>query len=1046
MTAGLNPLLWQALDACPPALNATAHATGQPPAPAKDLIGNDRDRLSHGYQQLRLHPDARTSFQYGFQALDRQRRPSPAHQAMARLMHQGLIELTVSFNWDTAIERAWGSQYGTPLPAAAAQFVKPHGDAAHPGAPWILPDEPGFVPSDLAERVRAMLTERPRVLLIVGYSESDEDVVTQLTGPMGQHWPVVRIGPFATGPLAVTATADDALPDLASQLVPEPELPGWRWVDYTIQRDLGAALRGYRLTSQDTEACPQTPEADDVAQRLTVANLARLQAPSGCGKSLTAFQAARQLNHDGWEVVELAEAAVATRATVQALAHSRYPTVAVIDDAQALRPEVHTDLERLASSRLKILLVHTDDENTPSTDPATVHLLPARAVRLLADHVSAHQNDLLPVLSQLDDRLGHKPFTTPIDERLTQARHATRPWQFMFVLTGGERRAAEEVAFLREHQRADLLLAVLSAQQLLSLDAGIDEATLLALAAENLDRSPRWAHDALTAVTGRRLTLPGERIRTTHQRFAAYALRAVLTADPQPDEQLLQHLRKQLTDPTTALQGIHWLLDDLRQVDQLRHRRPQALMNETTTRTLVERCIHAPREERATAAMVLWNITWWGEQACTQVLAYDSTIARWINEATSAEAYALRWAASALRSHTGDSGSWASTAGQITPREFAHRLSADFTAGSAFSWAELVGELWQVVPQVWKEQCVQALDRAPLLAAAHDLDEYSLHGYTEFAMWCAAADTKLYFEMMGEAVPAISRALTAAPGPAVNDLFEFFLATFWGEEPQPLEGARRGFVEEATILVQRIIAATSWETAADAVSNGDLRSWESLDLLAHWLHSHDPAAYATFTDHIALTALDTRTKGLWHNMAELRSITQALSCGTTREPGRSWITAHADDITTMPSWAIAIAPEAAVTVGQRGGTLSLDLSGGAHWDWAADAIQSLAATNRPVAVELLRRSRPDLTSALAKDSFHAAIGLTEFLNVADACAPETLDAALEALDPTQASDSWSAMLDGTDEQRIAAATLISRTARVTGPMGEQARQLQSHLP
>ncbi|KOU63669.1 hypothetical protein ADK55_07955 [Streptomyces sp. WM4235] len=1046
MTAGLNPLLWQALDACPPALHATARTIGQPPTPAKDLLGNNWDKLSRGYQQLRLHADARASFQLGFQALDRQRQPSPAHQAMARLMHHGLIELTVSFNWDTAVERAWGAQYGTPLPAAAAQFVKPHGDAARPRAAWILPDEPGFVPPDLAERVRAMLTERPRVLLIVGYSESDEDVVTQLTGPMGQQWPVVRIGPSATGPLAVTATADDALPDLASQLVPEPELPGWRWVDYSIQRDLGAALRGYRLTSQDAEACPQSPEAADVAQRLTVANLARLQAPSGCGKSVTAFQAARMLNHDGWEVVELAETGVATRATVQSLARTHYPTVAVVDDAQALRPEVLTSLERLASSRLKVLLVHTDDENAPSTDPATVHLLPTRAVQLLADHISAHQNGLLSVLSRLDDRLGQKPFTISVDERLAEARQASRPWQFMFVLTGGERRAAEEVAFLREHNRADLLLAVLSAQQLLSLDAGIDETTLLPLAAGNLDRSQRWAHDALAALVGRRLALPGERIRTPHQRFAAYALRAVLRTGTQPDEQLLQHLRRQLTDPTTALRGIHWLLDDLRQVEQLRYRRPPLLMDETTTQTLVDRCIHAPRQERAAAAMVLWHVTWWGEEARTQVLSRDAIIARWISEATTAEAYSLRWAASGLRSDRGEGGTWATTAAQIPPLQFAHRLNTELTAGSVYSWSELVGELWQVVPQEWKKECVEALDRATLLTAAHDLDEYSVHGYTKLAMWCAAADISLYFEMMSEAAPAISRTLTTAPGQAVNNLFDFLLATYWAEDPQPQDDARRRFVEEAKVLVRRIIAATSWETAADVVSKGDLRSWGSLDVLAHWLHSHDPIAYATFTDNITLASLDTRTAGLWHDMMELRSITQTLSCGTSREPGRSWITTHADEITTMPSWAIAIAPDTAAAISRRGGTLSLGLSGGAHWDWAADALQSLTETNRPVAVELLRCSRSDLTNALTNNQFHSANGLAEFLNAADTCAPDIVDAALEALAPTQISESWPAMLDGADEQRIAAATLITRTARIHGPMGEQARQLQRHLP
>ncbi|MFJ6523555.1 hypothetical protein ACIQJ4_35510 [Streptomyces filamentosus] len=720
MTAQLNPLLWMALDACEPALQATAQALGQPLAPAKNLVGNDWSKLHRGYQQLRLHSQARATFQDGFAALDSARQPSPAHEALARLMHQGLVELTVSFNWDTAVERAWAARYGTPLPAATAQFIKPHGDAARPDAEWVLPDEPGLVPPGLADRVRAMLTERPRVLLIVGYSESDEEVVAQLTGPAGQQWPVVRIGPSATGPLAVAASADTALPDLAAHLTPDPELPGWRWIDYSIQRDMGAALRGYRLTPQDTEACPQAPEATAVAQRLTTADMARLQAVSGCGKSVTAFQAARHLNRQGWEVVELAQAGAATPQTVRSLASTRHPTVAVVDDAQALPASVRTDLERLASPRLKILLVDTVDEQAQSPDPATVHMLPGRAIQLLADHISTHQDDLLPILTSLDDRLGTEPFTTPIDERLQDARHASRPWQFMFVLTGGERRATDEVALLKERDRADLLLAALAAQQLLTLDTGVERTTLITKTTDTFQRPQHWAQAALDTLFERRLALPGERLRTPHQRFAAYALRTVLRADTPPDDKLLNYLRQQASDPATPLNGIHWLLSDLRDVDQIRYGQ-RRLLDEETLHNLIDRCLATPRRERATAAIVLWDLTWWGDPAQDRILSHQATIAHWIVEATAREALSLRWIAGGLRSTNKET--WRATATQIPPQALADRVNAELTAQSIYAWSELLGELWQVMPQEWKQQCVAALDREALVACAADLEE-----------------------------------------------------------------------------------------------------------------------------------------------------------------------------------------------------------------------------------------------------------------------------------------------------------------------------------
>ncbi|MFH8993343.1 hypothetical protein [Streptomyces sp. NPDC017940] len=1071
MTAGLNPLLWQALDACDPARHATAHALGRPPARAKELVGDDWARLHLGYQQLRLHPQARAAFQHGFAALDSQRQPAPAHEAMARLMHHGFIELTVSFNWDTAVERAWAARYGTPLPTAAAQFIKPHGNAADPETDWILPDEPGLVPPPLADRVRAMLTERPRVLLIVGYSESDEDVVTQLTGPAGQQWPVVRIGPSATGPLAVTAPADNALPDLAAHLVPEPELPGWRWIDYRIQRDMGAALRGYRLTPQDTEACPQAPEVAAVAQRLTTADLARLQATSGCGKSVTAFQAARQLNHEGWEVVELAEAGVATPQTVHALAGTRYPTVAVVDDAQALPPALLTSLERLASSRLKILLVHTVDEQSMPADPATVQMLPGRTVHLLAEHISVHQHDLLPVLSQLDDRLGLRPFTTPVDERLKEARQASRPWQFMFVLTGGERRAADDVALLKEHDHADLLLAVLAAQQLLSLDAGTDQTTLILLASRSLQRSEDWAQRALAVLIERRLALPGEHTRTPHQRFAAHALRAVLRTEDQPDEQLLHHLRHQMCDRATTLGGIHWLLDDLSHVDQIRYGQ-RRLLDEETVQTLIDRCISAPRPERATAAIVLWDITRWGDAAQDQVLAHRTTIAHWIGEATAHEALPLHWTANGLRSTTRRESAWETTATQIPPLVFAHRLNAGLTAASAYSWAELLGELWQVVSEVWKQQCVAGLDRETLLACARDLSEYSVHGYIELATRCAEVDIDLYLALLDAAAPAISNLLTTKPGEALNNLFHFFLFTYWaGDGPQddePESDERRKFIASATSVVRRIIDDARWPQAAAVVNTGNVRSWQTLDSLGHWLHSHAPAAYEEFTAHIDLSSLDASTMGLWQDMDDLRPLLQALSCDPSREPGRSWITTHTDTIATMPNWAIAISPDAAAILAQNGRHLSLGLDG-TFWDRSAEALQALTHVDRPAAVELLRRNRsaealqalthvdrpaavellrrnrPALTHALTDNQFHSPDGLGAFLQAADACDSNTVDAALAALEPAAVDRSWPALLEGTDPQRAAAQVLITRTAHVPGPVGDVARQLRPRL-
>lgn len=141
------------------------------------------------------------------------REPSQAHFDLARLLNAGLVEAVVSYNWDTCLERAHEQLYGVALPAG--MLHKPHGDAARPDENWVFPDEAGLVPTDVRDHV-LRLTDRPRVLLMVGYSASDAAVVEALLEPLEQRWPVVRIGPSASGEGAIACGADEALAGLTS--------------------------------------------------------------------------------------------------------------------------------------------------------------------------------------------------------------------------------------------------------------------------------------------------------------------------------------------------------------------------------------------------------------------------------------------------------------------------------------------------------------------------------------------------------------------------------------------------------------------------------------------------------------------------------------------------------------------------------------------------------------------------------------------------------------------------------------------------------------
>ena len=241
MSSQLAPLVWQALDENLVVRAEVASALGRPDDRAKALVDDDGARLAAAYDALRRQPAARRSFQRAFAARDRSiRERSVAHEALAKLFHHGTVELVISVNWDTQLERSYESLYRCRRTLADGLW-KIHGDADQPDQDWILPGDAGHVPPELLAEIEALVRDRPRVLLIVGYSESDKRIVEALTRPLAARWVVCRVGPAVTGSLDLRGTAEQILPQLAKRLVPEAEMPGWQFVGQGKLRGLRRA-------------------------------------------------------------------------------------------------------------------------------------------------------------------------------------------------------------------------------------------------------------------------------------------------------------------------------------------------------------------------------------------------------------------------------------------------------------------------------------------------------------------------------------------------------------------------------------------------------------------------------------------------------------------------------------------------------------------------------------------------------------------------------------------------------------------------------------
>jgi hypothetical protein len=117
---------------------------------------------------------------------------------------------------------------------------------------------------------------------------------------------VIRVSLSATGEGAIRLPAGTALEELASQLAPEPDVPGWSIVTFANQRrGIEAAIAGERLGPREVEACPRLPHFGAAFEKLSMLHTAEIAGDSGSGKSITVWQLAHELHLCGWQVLRL---------------------------------------------------------------------------------------------------------------------------------------------------------------------------------------------------------------------------------------------------------------------------------------------------------------------------------------------------------------------------------------------------------------------------------------------------------------------------------------------------------------------------------------------------------------------------------------------------------------------------------------------------------------------------------------------------------------------------------------------------------------------
>ena len=856
-----------------------------------------RIRAAFGY--IATDSSCRKTFQTTFTRLNRERAkdPSRAHDALARLVYSKRVIRVVSLNWDTLLESAFARRYGANINAQAPLLLKPHGDCADPDADWILPHKGGSVSDGIVADLLSLAAERPRVLLIVGYSAQDSAVVQRLVEPLAERWRVFRLSPRAVGEGAIRLAASEGLMTLTKALCSDPEVPGWVFVTFEHQRGIEAAVSGERLGPRDVDSCPRLPHYDSAQRAIQLVNRVNVAGPPGCGKSITAWQLAHDYSRSGWHVLRPASTHPADPpGLVDSVKTDHWKRVLVVDDTQTLSARFIDQLNELASPRLIVITATTDARGE---QPRAIRIPAQVAVETLANDFRRRRDELLPIVQLYDSRIGDSYSATPLESRIVEAAKSNTPWHFSFVLRGGWMHAREQLNALRDFDRADLLFFLIAAKQLLSLDAGSDLEEIAA-DAQAMGRTDNWVAAGIDVLRRHGAILDRVPLRCLHIQAAIVVIEYSLKQrreDTFPP--VLAALRRMVYHRDAPVRGIHWLMEHVLRADAFGHWRgdEDRFYEPPQLEALLERLLASSDAlARRHAAFLMSRLLWYGEVGKERLRACFPRFREWLDAATGDNCYALGDLINAI---SGDR-PYDELVESMDPERLWSNVQGS-QPSDGYGWGHFLGRLAYAGRRKWRARAVQAMDQERLRELVSQFTVDDLHDLSELIQGVASFDLGFGVECLQIAIPTLQEGVAADPFKAycaVHELQYQVLGhgVFGDKRPSRTQ---KDFSRQITDAIR----PTDVAAGIQSCRFGD---WETYARLMTWVAAVNPDKHRSIVSAISWDELERRSVAFWQRPPrEFRLLLSRLTVDKKFEPVRSWILKHADQIQEIDrSWRV----------------------------------------------------------------------------------------------------------------------------------------------
>ncbi|MDJ0333024.1 hypothetical protein [Planococcus sp. S3-L1] len=627
----LAPIVWEVVSSFP-----SIDQKFKGPGSTKSRIGEDFVKIKKAFSYIEQNENAISLFKSKFSKVNSKITVAPRiHNNIAKLVHENFFELIVSFNWDNLLEMSWSELYGTQINDRKINLIKPHGDVLKLNSQWVLPNSPGNINDEEQKHINVLAMERPRTLVIVGYSESDAKIVEELISPLEDKWKVYRVSPFSTDERVINLSASEFFEELVENLLEVNNYNEWEYLNFKNQNDsIGRAILGYKLTPQDVSVCPEMPQVQKATKILELNNFVILQGKPGSGKSISCYQIAFHFLKRGYEVLRFKTNDFTDFDNFSLPSNPK--AIYIIDDGHILPNSILQILQEKSSNYQKIILTVTEDIEV---DSATVSISNNENIACISEFYRKNEKTVSHIISKIDGDLGSYFMQESFDQRIDAASKEANLWTFNYVIRGGWKTTKDNYFKSKDLDNSQRLIFLLALKQIITKDNTVNETWLIQNVKEYFSEDEEWLNKNLKALRKKRL-IDGFFLRMIHYEAAKRQLKFIFDNDTENRKKYEQIVHNEMISLNNPLLGKVWFMNTI--FTSKLHFRIPYIISKNDVYHILEESLSSEEKTLTTHALYFANtFTKFSRTEYFDIYHFTSSIHKEIENVNSITAYSL---------------------------------------------------------------------------------------------------------------------------------------------------------------------------------------------------------------------------------------------------------------------------------------------------------------------------------------------------------------------------------------------------------------------